>query len=149
MNAARAEHRAVAPQRRRAAPEVPIQPRLRRFFRQVARAAGIAEAAFDLLNLADHAVAHQFARHAKFLHGALHGAGLQDAFVGRHGLENFDGFVDVVRQRLLAIDILAGAQRGECRNGVPVVGRGDADGVDVLAGDEIAEIVESRAIACS
>jgi hypothetical protein len=55
--------------------------------------------------------------------------------------------VDVVRQRLLAIDVLAGAQRGEHRDRVPVVGRGDADRVNVLAGDEFAEIVIGRAAA--
>jgi len=45
-----------------------------------------------------------------------------------------------VRQRLFAVDVLAAFKRGNCRNRVPVVGGGDADGVNVLACDDFAEI---------
>ena len=41
-------------------------------------------------------------------------------------------FVQRVRQRLLAVDVLAGADRGQRGHGVDVVGRADGDGVDVL-----------------
>ena len=145
--AARTQHGVVAAQRRRAAPQVPIQSRLQGFLRQIARPAGIAEAALHVLNRADDAVAHQFARHAKFMHGTLHGAGLQDALVPLDGFDDFHGLVNVVRQRLLAIDVLAGAQRGQRDDRVPVVGRGDANRVNVLAGDEVGKIVVSGAVA--
>lgn len=77
----------------------------------------------------------------------MHGAGLQDTFVLLHRLHDFDGLVDVVCQRLFAIDILSRTQRGERYDCVPVVGRGDADRVDVFPRNEFAEIVVSLTVA--
>jgi hypothetical protein len=45
-----------------------------------------------------------------------------------------------VGQRLLAIDVLAGAGGEDAGDGVPVVRRGDDDGIDVFALEEIAEV---------
>jgi hypothetical protein len=42
------------------------------------------------------------------------------------------GFIDAVRQRLLAVDMLAEPQGRGRGDGMHVVGRGDGDGVDVL-----------------
>jgi hypothetical protein len=48
--------------------------------------------------------------------------------------------VDVVRERFFAVHILASIQGGDGDDGVPVIRRGDDDGVDVLAGEELAEV---------
>src|SRR5262249_52623 len=138
MDAARAEHGAIAAERGRAAPEIPFQPRLGCLLFEVTGPARVAETAVNTLDAPDHSVAHQFAGDAELLHRALDRAGLQHTLVSVHGLYDFDRFVDIVRQRLLAINVLAGAQRGEHRDGVPVVWRGDADGIDVLAREQFA-----------
>ena len=54
-----------------------------------------------------------------------------------HGLALGDG----QRQRLLAVDVLALAHGVDGDQGVPVVGRGDDDGVDVLAVEQLAEVL--------
>ena len=69
--------------------------------------------------------------------------------VGVHGLQHLDRLVDVVRQRLFAIHVLARPQGRQRDEGVPVVGRGDADRVDVLAVDDFAEIIVGRALAAA
>ena len=46
------------------------------------------------------------------------------------GLGQLAAFVERVRQRLLAVDVLARADRRHRRDGVDVVGRADRDGVD-------------------
>ena len=46
----------------------------------------------------------------------------------------------VRRQRLLAVDVLLGLAGGHEVQGVPVVGRGDDDGVEVLAVEQLAEV---------
>ena len=48
--------------------------------------------------------------------------------------------MDVVGERLFAIDILAGVQCGDGDEGMPVVRCGDDDGVDILALQQLAEI---------
>ena len=54
--------------------------------------------------------------------------------------------MDVVRQRLLAIDILAAAQRRERWDGVPVVGGANEDCVNIFAGDDLTKVTVSRAV---
>ena len=49
------------------------------------------------------------------------------------------------RQRLLADHVLAGLGRHDGGDDVPVVGRGDAHHVDVLAVDQLAEVAVGRA----
>ncbi len=48
------------------------------------------------------------------------------------GLGQLAAFVERVRERLLAIDVLAGADGGHGGHGMDVVGRADADRVDVI-----------------
>ncbi len=60
-------------------------------------------------------------------------AHLADALVLFDGLHHGSAFLDAVRQRLLAIDVLSGLARHDRGDSVPVVGRGDDDGVDILA----------------
>ena len=56
-----------------------------------------------------------------------------DAIVLARGLDGFPARFDLVRQRFLDVDVLAGGARLDRDRAVPVVGRGDENGVDVLA----------------
>ena len=49
--------------------------------------------------------------------------------------------VDRERERLLAVDVLAGLHGVDADLGVPVVGRADDDGVDVLAVEDLAVVL--------
>ena len=48
--------------------------------------------------------------------------------------------------RLLALDVLAGADRHDAHQRVPVVGGGDHHRVDVVAGEDLAEVVGGGAV---
>ena len=67
-------------------------------------------------------------------------AHLGDALVLFGRLHHGPAFLDAVRQRLLAVDVLAGLAGQDGRNPVPVVGRGDHDRVDVFAVEHPAKI---------
>ena len=49
-------------------------------------------------------------------------------------------FFDRVRDGLLAVDVFAGAHTGDGDGHVPVVGRGDHDGVDILTVEDLAVV---------
>src|ERR1051325_9359465 len=49
-------------------------------------------------------------------------------------------FIDTMRERLLHIDILSGLARPDCRQRMPVVGRGDGDGIDFLIVERLTDI---------
>ena len=51
-------------------------------------------------------------------------------------------FLDGVTARLLDVDVLAGLHRPDAHEGVPVVGRGDRDDVDVLAVEDAADVLD-------
>ena len=141
VDAARAELGIVHDLLRRAEPHIPVEAGLHRLFFQIVGLAGIAELAFDAIDLSDHAVQNQLAGDAELFTRALHRAGLKDALGRVHLFHERNGLMHVVGQRLLAVDVFARAQRRQTLDGVPVVGRGDADQVDVLAGDQLAKIV--------
>src|SRR5262249_48693027 len=69
-------------------------------------------------------------------------AHLGDAIVLARGGDHGAAFADRVGERLLDEDVLAGAAGGDGGQGVPVVGRGDHDGVDIFDIEQLAEIVE-------
>ena len=50
-------------------------------------------------------------------------------------------FADVVADRLLDVDVFAGLQSPDGRQGVPVIGRGDADDVDGLVVQDAANVL--------
>ena len=52
-------------------------------------------------------------------------------------------FAQHERQRLLDVDVLAGAQRRDGHERVPVIGRGDDHRVDVLAVEHLAEVLDA------
>ena len=78
VHAARAEHRTVRPHRRGSQPAVPIQAGLQLFAGQFAGRRRTADAHHHLLDLAELAVADQFARIAELLIRPLLAAGLED-----------------------------------------------------------------------
>ena len=94
----------------------------------------------DLLDLADAAVADQLAGEAGDRIGPLVAARLQHPVVPANGLHHLLTLGDGKRQRLLTVDVLAGLGRGDGHQGVPVVGHRDDHGVDVGAGQQIAEV---------
>ena len=57
--------------------------------------------------------------------------GLQDALLRAHGRPQRDGLVDVVGERLLDVEVLAGQHGLDRDDGVPVVGRRHDHRVDV------------------
>ena len=73
---------------------------------------------------------------------ALPGADLGDPLVLLGGGGHRLGFADVVTDRLFEIHVLAGLAGQDRRQGVPVVGRGDDDGVDVIAVEDLAEVLD-------
>src|SRR5262249_49710644 len=108
---------------------------------------GIAHADAYGLQFADAAVAHALggqAEHSTEL-AALLAAGLEDYLRLLYRVHDGPALGDIVGERLLAIDVLAGAGGLDARDRVPVVRRGDDHGVDVLASQHVAEVVEGVA----
>ena len=54
--------------------------------------------------------------------------------------DHLPAFPDVVGQRLLDVDVLARLAGPDGGQGVPMVGRGDDDGVDVLVVEQLADV---------
>ena len=88
------------------------------------------------LALGDHLVGHAPAGVGGRLHA--HGEDLL-GLLGRLG--DAAGLVDRVRHRLFAVDVLAGLHGVDRHLGVPVVGRGDQDDVDVLVVKDLAVVL--------
>ena len=57
-----------------------------------------------------------------------------------HGVAEGTALGDRQRGRLLQVDVLAGLDRGDRDERVPVVGRADDDGVDVAVGEQLAVV---------
>ena len=140
MNTPRAEDAAVRHERGRAAPHVPVEAGFHGLFRISVGLGRAAELSFDVVDLADDAVAYEFAGHTELFAGTLLGAGLQDALIATHGVDEGERLVDVVGERLFTIDVFASIQCSDGDEGVPMVRRGDDDGVDVLALQQLAEV---------
>src|SRR5205823_4380221 len=113
---------------------------------QVAGHGGAADADADRLHLADAAVADELAGPAEAAAelAPLLAAGLEDDLVLADRVHDLPPLGDGHGQRLLAIDVLAGPGRQDAGDGVPVVRRGDDDGVDVRAGEQVAEVIVGR-----
>ena len=74
---------------------------------------------------------------------ALH-AHLHDPLVGVGGLHELTAFPDIVRDGLFDIHILAGLTAPDGRERVPVIRRGDRDGIDLLALQQLADVLIRR-----
>ena len=130
---------------RRAQPHLPVQAFRHGLDRLRPADLALGAADLDVLELADVAVEHQFAaeQHSRVV--PLLRAVLEDDPVAIDGLDHGPAFGDGPAERLLTIDVLAGLGGGDGDQGVPVVGRGDVDGVHVVAGKDLAEVVVRRA----
>ena len=116
----------------RAQPEVEVQVVGHRHLGQVEGLWRIAHAAPDLLDVAQCTGAHQLDGGDELLAAALLATHLQDAVVSTHGTLYGQSLGDGIGQRLLQIDVLAGLERMDGHEGMPVVGRGNLDGIDIL-----------------
>ncbi len=128
---------------RLAEPHVPVQ--LGGGLRHGERAAGraVADGRRDLPDLADPARAdhgHGQQEHPVVV-APLLGADLDDPAGLLGDLAELLALVDGQRQRLLAVDVLARPHGVDADLGVPVVGRADDDGVDILAIEELAVVL--------
>src|SRR5215469_15864755 len=114
---------------RLALPEIPVQ--LRRSGRWLERATmgSGRQKGRDARQLAEPAIADQFAYEAKARITALLAARLQNAPRLAHGGDEALALVDGEGEGLLAVDILAGLQGGQVDQRVPVVRRTVEDGV--------------------
>ena len=121
--------------------EIPVQSFRNGHFREwaVDRAGG--QTHDDMLELADAAVANQFAGEAEIAVAALLAADLNDALVVAHRFHEAFAFVNGERERFLGVDILAGLDRKQVHERVPVVGRAGDDDVNVIALHELAKVL--------
>ncbi len=125
----------------RAQPAVPIEALADGFLGQVFLLGRGTDVDMDRQHLSDPPAADQFAGEAEVALAALLAAGLKHAAVSSHRRDHVPGLADRQRQRLLAVDVLAGPGRRARDDRVPVVGRGNQDGVDVLSLQQTLELV--------
>ena len=92
------------------------------------------------MHLSDAPIAHQFTGAAKMRIGALLAAGLEHASVLFYRVAHGPPLRNRERKGLLAINVFARFTRFDHGNGVPMVGRGDFNGVYVGAGQQGAKI---------
>ena len=93
-----------------------------------------------MCSLPDAAVAGEFASHEEVDGGPLLGAHLEDALVLPDRGDELFALGDGIGQRFFEVDVLARFGRGDGVGRMPEVGRDDEDAVEVLAGQELAEI---------
>ena len=126
----------------RAAPEVVIERRgnLQRRFEFADAEPRLVAGAERVLDLAELAAADEGDGILEALAGARLGAALHEAVVLAGGLDHLPAFPDVVRDGLLDVDVLAGLSGGDGDPGMRVIRRGDRDGVDVFAFEQLAEV---------
>ena len=134
----------VRPHGRRADPQVPVQRcgNGRRFLGPVRpRAApagmapgiiGKAAPGIDFADLADQARGDPLADQPVAFHAVALDAHLRGHLVLLGRLGELAGFIDRVRQRFLAVDVLAGLDGRHGDHGMRMIGRGDHHAVDVL-----------------
>ena len=94
-----------------------------------------------LVNLAELAATDDLSRLLKLRHAALLHADLHDAAVLVLRVDDGRPFGQVVRERLFDIHVLAGGAGVDRHRHVPMVGRGDQHGVDVLAVQQLAIVL--------
>ena len=130
----------------RAQPHVPVHARGNRLAAQVARLRKRPDIDVDRLDGAKFAAPTLVDRAPVILQHALAAAGNDTAVTAgrRHHLGTLG---ERPRLGLLTIDVLAMAAGLNHHQGMPVVGRGAVDGIDISAGQQIAEVGVGLAIA--
>ena len=99
-----------------------------------------------MLELANASVADQGTSDPEGARGTLLGAKLKDALVAMDFLPQRPVFGQVRAHRLFQVNVLAGADGCQRGQDVPMIGRGDEASIDVLAGDQLAEVAISGAV---
>ena len=99
-----------------------------------------AGADLDLNDLAEHAVTDEFDAATEIRGGALPHARLPDAAVLLHRIGDRLAFGPGLRERLLAVDVDAGAEERAADDAVPVVRQAMDGGVGLLLREHLAEI---------
>ena len=137
-----AENLVVGTKFGRAKPEVPVDIVRLRFFRQITCDRRAADADSDLFHVADAAVANELDGLAELAveFAALLAAGLKDDFVLVDRVDDQSSLANRVRKRLFAIDVFLGSGGLQTGDRMRVIGRGDHNGVDILAGQQLAKI---------
>ena len=100
----------------------------------------LAEAGADAGDIADEAVADELGGSAKRDVGALLHTGLENPAVLAGGVDEHPALTQRERDGFFDVDVLAGEHRGAGHGGVPVIGGGDEDDVDIVTGDEFLEL---------
>ena len=125
--------------RSRAEPEFPVDVGGRFLRGQIAGLRRAAHADIDRLDRAEFAGPDGVHEFLVIFQHTLAAAGDDAAIAAGRG-DHQRAFPQRERLRLLQIDVLPSAAGGDRHDGVPVVGRGDVDGVDIIAGEQFAEI---------
>src|ERR1043166_2179888 len=127
--------------RRLAEPEVPIQFRRHRERGEGAFARAGGQRDNDVLEFAYPAIAHQLASEAEIVVAALLAADLKNGLMLLDGFDQALAFIDGQGEGLLTVYILAGFDRREVHQRMPMVRRAVDDAVNILALEEFAEIL--------
>lgn len=106
----------------------------------------LGQADFDPEDLPDPAVADKLAGAVEIVHRPLPASRLPDAVVAFDRVAESAALGQAVGEGLFAVDIEAGAGGRDGEDGMPVVGHGDRDGVEVAAGIKLPKIRVSRAV---
>ncbi len=116
----------------RAQPLVEIQVGGHRHFGQIQRLGSIPDPHIDLLDVSERAIPHQADGLLEFRAGPLLTPHLEDPTVVPDSRLDSKPLGDRIGERLLQVEILSGIQCIDGDQGMPVVGRRDADDIDVL-----------------
>ena len=95
-----------------------------------------------MFEFADPPVSNEFTGQSKILVASLLATGLEDLLRFFRSLNNVLSFVDGEREWFLAIDVFSGAHGSNGNQGVPMINGTADDDVDILLGDEVAEILK-------
>ena len=102
------------------------------------------QADFDLFDLAEYSAFHKLGGTSKFLPGTLLTADLENCFLfGDFPIDKL-AFVKRVSDWFLTVNVFAVSQSFQRAESVPLIGRCDDDGVDVIPLADFAKVVRDR-----
>ena len=124
-----------------AKPTIPVNSLRHGFRRELFVRTGTTDADVDLLDVANVAVAYQFAGETEIPGRALLTAGLKDPAVSPSGVDHLTAFANGQAERFFAIDVFAGPHGQDGHGRVPMIRRRDQDSVDIITSQQVAEVV--------